>query len=346
MREAHGLKAAGRLDEAIGRYGEALAANPGSAFAEQNLAAALTDASRWTEAEPHIRAAMARGLNGPETLLILARCELGLDRVPEALDAATRAHRLAPQDFAPQVTLAEAFLATGEAQRATDLAGDIRRRWSTSQYAIALQATAWRMLGDARYRQLYDYASLVWTSPLDIPPGWPSLQAYVVDVAKALKAIPPGQSSDVLNQPHPALRALPQALDGPIRLRLSSLGTGDDPARARNRGTYALQGIRLVQQQPGAHTPDRVHPQGWLSAVCMIETGQQRGGDGWLSFGRPGMKTMPALAAEHHVEPEAGLLVLFPSYMWNGAEPLGGKTPQLSLIFDLAPGAVELPDMD
>jgi predicted Zn-dependent protease len=81
MRQAHELKAAGRLNEAIVRYGEALAANPKSGVAEHNLAAALGDAGRWAEAEPHIRAAFGKGIDAPETWLMLARCEQALNRL-------------------------------------------------------------------------------------------------------------------------------------------------------------------------------------------------------------------------------------------------------------------------
>ena len=272
MREAHELKAAGRLEEAIARYGEALAANPKSGVAEHNLAAALGDAGRWTEADPHIRAAFAKGVDAPETWLMLARCEQallrldaserafreairrrpgmpdahrelaqliwmrtgdlnaaladveaglktspgnivlamvkaqtlefaergadafalmadlsaanpgqpsllvyaaqlanGLGQGQEALNLAERAAALAPQEMAVQVTLAEALLVVGQAERASDVAGNLRRKWSTNQHAIALQATAWRMLGDRRYRQLYDYDALVWSSLIDTP---------------------------------------------------------------------------------------------------------------------------------------------------------------------------------
>ena len=84
MREAHALKAAGRLDEAVRRYREAAAANPASGVAEHNLAACLGDAGRWSEAEPHIRAAFGKGVDAPETWLMLARCELALGRLDAA----------------------------------------------------------------------------------------------------------------------------------------------------------------------------------------------------------------------------------------------------------------------
>src|SRR5207342_2084708 len=58
-------------------------------FAEHNLGAALGDAGYWAEAEPHIRAAFAKGIDAAETWLVLARCEQALFR----LDASEKAFR-------------------------------------------------------------------------------------------------------------------------------------------------------------------------------------------------------------------------------------------------------------
>ncbi len=457
MRDAHALKAAGRLEEAARRYREAVAANPKSGVAEHNLAACLGDAGRWAEAEPHIAAAFAKGLDAPETWLMKGRCELALGRLDNAetaflealkrrgdmydahrelaqliwmrtgdvtqatahVDAALKrqpallalhivkaqalefsgdgegalalmsrlagehpdqpgvlvqaaqlatslgrgadalafaqgAMRRAPLDLGVQLTMTEALLAAGRAEEAERLAGDIRKRSPTSQHAIALQAAAWRILGDARYRQLYDYDSLVKEVMLDTPAGWPTLDAYLADVAGALKALHAfrehpfnqslrhgSQAVDILQQDHPALRALPQALDGPIRRRLEELGTGEDPVRARNRGTYAFQGMWSVKLRGGGYHVDHVHPQGWLSSACYVETVQPRGREGWIRFGQPGVKTQPPLTAEHFVEPKPGMLVLFPSYMWHGTVPFSGEQNRLTFAFDLVPGRME-----
>ncbi|HVY88244.1 MAG TPA: putative 2OG-Fe(II) oxygenase [Hyphomonadaceae bacterium] len=453
MREAQELKAVGRLDEAIERYGEAVAANPKSGVAEHNLAAALGDAGRWAEAFPHIQAAFSKGIDAPETWLVKARGDLALGRLDasdrafreairrrpgmydaqrelaqlvwmrtgdaaaalkdvetalrvapgdlrlaivkaqtlefagkqdeafaliaalsganpgeaglalqasqlaaalgrsaEALACAERARRVNPQDLATLITLTEALLSAGQPDRASEIAGNLRRRWSTNQHAMALQATAWRMLGDRRYRELYDYDAFVSSSLLDVPKGWTSLEAYVADVSAALNKLHAfkehpfnqslrhgSQAVDILQQPDPALKALRQALDGPIRRRLAALGRGDDPLRSRNTGDYKFQGMWSVRLRPSGYHVDHVHPQGWLSSACYIETVQANGREGWIKFGQPGVKTHPSLEPEHFVEPRPGLLVLFPSYMWHGTVPFSGEKPRLTFAFDIVP---------
>jgi hypothetical protein len=37
------------------------------------------------------------------------------------------------------------------------------------------------------------------------------------------------------------------------------------------------------------------------------------------------------------VKPEAGKLVLFPSYMWHGVEPFESDAPRLTVAFDALP---------
>ena len=40
---------------------------------------------------------------------------------------------------------------------------------------------------------------------------------------------------------------------------------------------------------------------------------------------------------EHFVEPAAGMLVLFPSYMWHGTVPFATGAPRLTAAFDVVP---------
>jgi tetratricopeptide (TPR) repeat protein len=452
--EAAALKAAGKLDEAIAIHRRIVTLTPNSAVAEHNLAGILGTAGRWREAETHIRSAFAKGIDAPESWLILARCAQSLSRFDEAertfleairrrpmlLDAqkelaqlrwmrwADRAQALAELDKAlaqapsdsglivvkarvlqhagdlkgafallavataqhphdlpivtaaaqiaselgdvansvalaerafaiashepiVKVTLISALLLAGDALRASVLCEDLRRQAPNDQHALALQAITWRLLGDARYRDLYDYGTFVSACTIDTPQGWADLDAYLADLAPALRALHGftthpfhqsvrhgSQAPDVLHSDDPAIKALPQALDGPIRRYIAKLGKGPDPVRARNLGGYVYQGMWSVRLTAGGFHIDHVHPQGWLSSACYIEVpGTLSGKEGWLKFGEPGIPTTPAMAAEHFVEPKAGKLVLFPSYMWHGTVPFADNATRLSIAFDLVP---------
>ncbi len=453
-RDAHQAKAEGRLKDAIRLYAKVVELSPKSGVAEHNLAAALGDAGRWAEAEKCLRAAFQKGLDAPETWLILGRSlqhlnrfdaaedafrqairrrpeaydahrelsqlrwmrsgdlnaalvdldkairrspgdvrlrllkaqtlefgghpEAGLDLLEQALAAAPNevglavaaaqaatgvgrieaalahaehAYRLAPQDLGVQVTLTEAFLAAGEAQAAAKSAEMLRQRHPNNQHAIALLATAWRMMGYDRYRELYDYEAFVRPERLDTPPGWGELSDYLADLSAALNHAHPyrehpfnqslrhgSQAQDLLMRDVPALSSIPAALDGPIRRHVAALGTGSDPLRSRNQGGYRMQGLWSVRLYPGGYHINHVHPQGWLSSACYIETIDGPDKEGWIKFGEPGIKTATPLPPEHFVKPEPGMLVLFPSYMWHGTVPFSGTKTRLTFAFDLGPG--------
>ena len=294
---------------------------------------------------------VAGPLDGPGELAAAQAC---LTRDPRrALDHANRAAELAGGEVAAiMVTQAECLLALGQAKAALATIEALRAREPLNQHVLAFQATAWRMLGDPRYRELYDYDAFVRPCRLEAPKGWASLEAYLVDLAKALhdlhtlKTHPVGQSlrggsqtsASLAQNDDPAIRAFFQAIDKPIRDYMAALGRGDDPLRARNTGDYRIHGSWSVRLRPNGFHADHIHSNGWLSSACHIELPpavQGEGREGWLRFGAP--PGLPSLAAEHYVQPQSGTLVLFPSYMWHGTQPFGGEASRLTLAFDVVP---------
>ncbi|WP_295242783.1 putative 2OG-Fe(II) oxygenase [uncultured Brevundimonas sp.] len=294
---------------------------------------------------------VAGPLDGPGELAAAQAC---LTRDPSrALDHANRAAALAGGEVAAiMVTQAECLLALGQAKAALATIEALRAREPLNQHVLAFQATAWRMLSDPRYRELYDYDAFVRPYRLEAPEGWASLEAYLVDLAKALndlhtlKTHPVGQSlrggsqtsASLAQSDDPAIRAFFQAIDKPIRDYMAALGRGDDPLRARNTGDYRIQGSWSVRLRPNGFHADHIHSNGWLSSACHIELPpavQGEGREGWLRFGAP--PGLPSLAAEHYVQPHPGTLVLFPSYMWHGTQPFGGEASRLTLAFDVVP---------
>jgi tetratricopeptide (TPR) repeat protein len=273
----------------------------------------------------------------------------------EGVAHAEAALMLAPDNTAAISLLCETSLAVGDAPRASQLAGEMRRLAPLDQNALAFQATAWRLMGDPRYGELYDYERLVRAWRLETPKGWTHLSGFLADLGEALAALHPfrthplnqslrhgSQAADLKASTHPVIQALFEALDAPIRHHLDWLGGGKDAVRRRNGGGYAYQGAWSVRLRPGGFHIDHVHPEGWLSSACYIAlpdaVATSPGREGWLKFGEPGVTTHPKLDPEHFVQPEPGRLVLFPSYMWHGTVPFGGETPRLSVAFDLLPG--------
>jgi tetratricopeptide (TPR) repeat protein len=442
--QANALRTAGRLEAAVALYERLIEAAPDDGFAEHNMAAALGDDHRFAESEQASRRAMSKGVDAPETWLVLGRALQGLGRFDEAEEAfgqaiirrpayaqahedlaqltwmrghsasaasllldralagapldpqlmlakaklfeyagdaeaaygvlrpalaagaadtrleveasrlraavdptaalahAERARALAPDDAGVLTALCEANLAAGRADAAELIAMDLRRRAPDDQRAVALQATAWRLQGDPRYRELYDYDRLVRAWTIDTPAGWASLESYLADLARSLEGLhrlrshPIGQSlrggvqttQNLDRVDDPAIQAFFSAIAGPIRRHIAATGQSGEPR---------FNGVWSVRLHPNGFHVSHLHPLGWISSAfyVAVPAAVGHGHEGWLQFGEPGVPTMPALAAEHFVKPEPGRLVLFPSYMWHGTAPFGGDESRLSIAFDL-----------
>jgi Flp pilus assembly protein TadD len=270
-----------------------------------------------------------------------------------ALDHVQRALNAQPDNPSHVAALCQVNLALGRADQAAVIAEGLWRGQPENQYAIALLATAWRIMGDERYRRLYDYDALVSRCLIDTPDGWSSLESYLSDLRQALTPLHSfrghmaGQSArhgsqtqqDLTRSADPVISAFFKAIDNPIRRHIRDLGQGGDVLRRRITRAYDFNGIWSIRLRPAGYHADHIHTRGWLSSACHIElpAAVEREPEGWLKFGQPGIPTSPALPPEFYVKPALGQLVLFPSYMWHGTVPFSGNEERMSIAFDVVP---------
>ncbi|MHA7872093.1 MAG: putative 2OG-Fe(II) oxygenase, partial [Hyphococcus sp.] len=305
------------------------------------------------ETEYAILREAARLSGDPPLAYAACNAALSASAYDEAEAFARSAVAALPNDESALSAYCRALLAVGKARESAAVSEALRQRQPLNQLFIALQATAWRMLGDERYHALYDYDAFVFTSPLDTPKGWSSLDAYLADLVEALdeahkyKTHPFNQSvrhgsqiSSINGSENPAMRAYGEAASGPIQRFINSLSEGDDPLRSRNIGGFRLYSTWSISLPPNGFHVNHVHPEGWLSSACHLRTAQPDPGNdkaGYLKFGEPGINTSPALAPEHFVAPEPGVLAVFPSYMWHGTVGFSTGRPRLTIAVDIVP---------
>jgi uncharacterized protein (TIGR02466 family) len=391
---ARSLQGQRRLDEAESAFVEAITLRPAYVEAHRDLAqlvwmrtadaaaavARVNAAIRQSPGEPGLHlvrsivlefagdlagalaaaeAGMAQAPHDTALLRQAAQLCMAAGDTPRALALAQRATRLAPAGSPPEmVTTCEALLAAGRIEEADAAAQALVKALPNNQYALALQATAWRVRGDRRYAALCDYAHLVDAQKLDTPPGYDSLEVFLRDLAADLDGLhrfrthPLQQSVRGGSQLHiqvpelarPLVGALFTSIAAAVQRHLAKLGTGKDPLRARNTGRFGFSGAWSVRLNSGGHHADHVHPHGWISSACYISlppnVGSEKGASdhaGWLRLGHPAVPTLPPLAADYFVRPVPGLLVLFPAYMWHGVVPFESDSPRLSVAFDVVP---------
>ncbi|MBI1391598.1 MAG: tetratricopeptide repeat protein [Alphaproteobacteria bacterium] len=272
-----------------------------------------------------------------------------------ALDLGGRAARSRPDDAGAVNAHISALLAVGDAAGAAREAETMLGKMPLNQMFLAHLATAWRLLGDERYHVLYDYDAFVFAGSLEAPKGWASLDGYLSDLREGLEqahkfvthpfnqSVRHGsQAPSIDGASHPALRAYKEAAAPVVRAYLARLAPGGDPLRRRTLASFRFYSLWSIKLPTNGFHVNHVHPQGWLSSACHVRPAApdpENDKAGWLKFGEPGIKTAPALGPERYHRPEAGVLALFPSYMWHGTVPFGTGEPRLTIAADIVPSA-------
>ena len=345
----------GRAEPALQALDSALQRAPGDPGLHLVRSVVLEFAGRTTQALESARAALAAAPDSPDLLRQATHLCAATGDAAQALRFARRAHDLAPNDSRTAISLCEALLAAGLAREAESVADQLQKTYPLDQHAVALRATAWRLLGDSRYESLYDYARLVRSVRIETPRGWSSLEAFLGDLARALdemhafkehpfqQSVRGGSQLPITQaeRARPEVRALFSSLERAASEHLRALGAGSDPFTARNTGRAAITGAWSVRLHSGGYHTDHVHQRGWLSSAFYVtlppDMARASPRAGWLRLGKPGLATQPALQPDFFLEPQAGHLALFPAYVWHGVEPFESERPRLTVAFDALP---------
>lgn len=222
-----------RRRAAIDACRKAVAAAPSSAAAEHNLAAALGDAGRWTEAETHIRQAMAKGSRAAETMLVLARCLQSRGALDEAEAAFLRSLQARPTFYDAHVDLAQLrWMRTGDASSALATL-DRAMLGAPGDPALSMARLA-TLENTGRAAEAYALAQAI----LLKAPGGAQITIRAAQLATTL-----GDAAAALTLAERAFALAPQDNVASVTLITACLGAGE----ARRAETQALQ---LLQRAP------------------------------------------------------------------------------------------------
>lgn len=306
-------------------------------------------------AEGILRDVLQRVGPSPEVHAALAEVLLEGGRLKEAETAALEAAGARPDDARFSDILVSILLARGRAQDALPFIRRQRELAPLEQSWIAYQATAARMLGDPLYQELYDYDRLVRVYDIEAPIGWSSMQELndallgALNKRHAFAKHPLDQSlrngsqtaRSLLAESDPAIRSILNIFEVPLQDYQQRIGT--DPAHPltqRNRSPAAITGAWSVQLRREGYHVNHVHPDGWISSAYYVSVPEEVQDEslmsGWLKFGEPRF-AVPGVGAEAVIQPRPGRLVLFPSYMWHGTNPIHGSELRTTIAFDAVP---------
>ena len=137
----------------------------------------------------------------------------------------------------------------------------------------------------------------------------------------------------------PELRALGVVPTGVVidsrKVRPGDVFLDNIPAR------YTIH-VWATQAAQSGYIDTHIHEESWLSGAYYVEVPPAIRADdathaGWIEFGRPhaGLPPWPEQALRH-VWPQAGTLLLFPSFLFHRTLPYAGEGERISISFDLA----------
>lgn len=289
-------------------------------------------------------------------LAVKAVVHRDLNEAAQSLTAAEAAYQLAPQDSFIVDAVACARLMTGDGQGTLAAIKPWREAKPNSQHWLSYEATALRVMGDPRYDHLVQMDNHVRPYELPVPEGFDSIQSFNDAFAEALEPVrgftthPLDQSlrlgaqtsRDLAKTPDPVIEAYIKALDTPIRAYMADIGKAPDhPLTVRNSGEYRFNGCWSVKLTGGGRHVNHIHSEGWISSAYYASVPEEtRAGNskaGWIKFGEPPFPTTPETPPQKWIQPEAGLLVLFPSYLWHGTAPISAGATRITAPFDVVP---------
>ncbi len=354
-----------RMLAAAGRDGDALADVRRRLDRAPRDADALARLAALEEARKDIAGAVAtyRQLLAVRPEIADAWFQLGilLNRIRRFADAVPALRRAASLDprFAATPNLGNALLRQGEAAQAVSAYDASLAANPREIRAIANKAVALTELGDrAGARRLLDYDRFLRPIRLQPPDGYASLEDFNGALARfamehpTLAFEPPprstrggSQTGEIDGATHGPMAALEGMLRAQAELYLAALP--EDPGHpflATRPQRWWLSIWATVLQAEGHQVP-HLHPDGHIGGVYYVQLPRAvaESGDaheGWIEFGRPPPAFRCRAEPETRmVQPEEGMLLLFPSYFYHRTIPFRSHGLRISIAFDLVPEA-------
>ena len=227
----------------------------------------------------------------------------------------------------------------------------------------ALQSLVWRLLGDDRYSWLCDYESQIKTFTLTTPQGYESLEQYLRQLEKSLLAkhiseIEPLEQTlrngtqtapRLFHSQDSEIQVLRDQLQGIVKMYIDELpDDSSHPMYRRKSEHFKFSGSWSVKLKPNGFHVNHVHPEGWISSSFYIQipssvSAEDGGFEGCIKFGESPLGLGDREIVERAIRPEAGMVVLFPSYIWHGTVPFSGSEEdyRLTAPFDVFPVSTE-----
>ena len=333
---------------------KAISVAPDNAKAHDNLGLLLNATNRHGEAADAFAQAIQLDPSLATAHFNLGKLQVLTQRLDEARQSFQGVLNVEPDHQGARYYLTNTLLQLGEPHAALDSIEALLQVAPADAQGLAFKAVALLEMGDEDAEAaLVDFDGLVRIQTIDCPQGFDSLEDFNRDLASYLGSHP-GLRDDrslrnglLANDVLETDRGSVQALKGLIQQALEN-----HRAALRNAGSHPVavscpESFRVRSQGTKLWTGGATAPQiafnGWLSGVYFAQVPDATAGesqDGWLELGRARPElykdAQPRVRA---IQPQAGLLVTFPAFMWRLIRPFQGEGEHLMVAFEAAPEA-------
>ena len=341
----------GKPAEAQDAFEQALTARHGFLPAELGLAAAMRAAGDLDSARSALEVSATTHPEAAAPCTDLGNVLQEQGEFTAAVLAYTDSLERQPGQNAVLSNRAAALLKLGEAERALADADAYLATGQRSANIVAYRILALQTLGrPAEAREWSDPETMVYPHRPDAP------ESFAAAIEADVRAHPTlteqwdpqrraarggAVTADLMSHPTPAIESFVRLVRGGVDALIARLpDKAGHPFFGTKPDTYnlTLWGNILA---PGGHQASHIHNLGWLSGVyypsvpdAITDSGQQ----GWIAFGVPGygLPSPPDFQPVFR-KPEAGMMFLFPSYMWHHTVPLETGAERISIAFDVMP---------
>lgn len=345
-----------RLEDYLKSYHDVLKVNPDAEELRLAYATALAQKESWEEAEEVLRDGLRQSVETSALKGLLAYSMEGQGRWEEALKMHEAAAKMPDATPNQLISYGRALLAC---QKPDEALGQVQAGAALTpfdQRALAYLGLCWRLLGDERDAVLNDYDNLVQAYEIPVPEGYNSAAEFNQRLQAVLEPLHIGlrhpaeqtlrggsqTSGNLFDRRDPEIVALMGSLATCVEDYIGGFPRNDEhPLFMRRSDSFefsASWSVRLANC--GYHTM-HTHPLGWISSAYYVQVphevaeGDEHGGG--IKFGEPDIDIGAAGEARLKIQPSAGRLVLFPSYMWHGTVPFESDEPRMTTPFDVVP---------
>jgi uncharacterized protein (TIGR02466 family) len=275
----------------------------------------------------------------------------------EALAAYRQALALDPHNRTACQAMAIYFRRCNDAAGLLAWCDDLLQRGGYNPLVIAAKLLALAALDRcAEVQALFGLDRFLATDYLMPPAGYSTLTAFNRDVYATIKRNPTLQyeppntatrrgwgAGHVMVAGETLITQLATQIRQAITCYIDRLPADADHPFVRARPARAQLAIWANLLQADGYGETHLHPDGWLSGVYYVTvpdlvattTTQQ----GWIKFGPPPPNRLTRdMDWEHRwIKPEAGRILLFPSYIYHATVPTTADDDRLSIAFDVIP---------